>query len=1250
MKPKQHQSIVEFYSSLNKSWVSSAIDEEIDNLPLNRTKRRDLKKSKNIVKKLIPIIYVDSSRKNFAENIYSHYKDKNPLDGIIDYDKIINSFNAENADMYTAYMLHICFSVEGYYENFFKKFILSEQFMNTIHNRWSKQKKEISADAELNDKSAEQIKIIEENNTNIPENTKTQEENLNKTEDFSDDISQSENINNTDIIPKNDTSPFDDLTDLEQIEFSDDCFVHTGGTEVQTKNDIKDSVEISIENNIEKNSENIDVSENQLSADVKSDTALEAEISNIENKDNTLPESVSHDITSDENTEPLIVKKTEETSYTEENKKSEESAEKSIPETDSENFVTETAELDLNQINETPDINAEDTVTAPVKNAINEVTVLNTEENSISSASDDKESITTAKTEVKSEIIIPKPKKPRYLGFISMMNTFYNFYPQYLLKDNTAYMVDNPEYEFPEKRNVNLFYVKNSAANDFLQKNYDANSAIVIEFDRKEMEPNYKPGTREVNQTNYKLDTERLVQNGLIKQAYEYNAYRVVTPKHSVNFYGSISVKEYCRNGEKVFMRYKDKYYGPCTAERLGNLTLINFDIKNSSHMIKYYSDNERHKKFDLLSLELNDYYRYIYIFSGSKPNSEDVITDEILLDEFRCLIKRTHNKTKIDLTDVNNLASDNNNSPFLRKCPEEIRKARFERLSTILKKRIQFESDSSDILIDWVRHDFDSLKPIFDAAISPTAENVIYYTLREQNDRLADEVKTLRDENEELTKLQAEQNSGILFERELERRIRRKTDELDALTNRYENLKHIADINDEIIEKEDLIKQYRKKAAAENERLLGIREQIGNLSSDVTNAINKARDAASIAFEPIIANKLLKSAAEWENDNYENKLAQTVSTINSIKPDVMSSNELIEYICRSVQGYRRHYSDNSILNIVICMTQGFLTVFSGEPGIGKTSICNIMAKVLGLTQFSRQLSSKRDCIAIDRYIPVAVEKGWTSKRDFIGYYNPLTKKFDAANNDIYQGFRILDKEIVDNIDISKYPFVMLLDEANLSQMEYYWADFMNMADSDSRSVMKLNLGAGITVKIPKTFRFVATINNDQTSEVMSPRLLDRAWMISLPEVEFDEYDDFSERNSPSKIISWDNLNNTFGETAGIGRHTENEEILKKFYTCFEKYGVHVSFRTKKAINSYVKTAQAVFLDEGKRSKNLIAIDYAITQRLLPKLNTYTNKKLLHEIDTLCKSSKDIKQLDMTAKYVAGMLKNAEYNDIAMFS
>ena len=33
-----------------------------------------------------------------------------------------------------------------------------------------------------------------------------------------------------------------------------------------------------------------------------------------------------------------------------------------------------------------------------------------------------------------------------------------------------------------------------------------------------------------------------------------------------------------------------------------------------------------------------------------------------------------------------------------------------------------------------------------------------------------------------------------------------------------------------------------------------------------------------------------------------------------------------------------------------------------------------------------------------NRYVPVSVEKGWTSKRDLIGYYNPLTRRFESQD------------------------------------------------------------------------------------------------------------------------------------------------------------------------------------------------------------------------------------------------------------
>ena len=91
---------------------------------------------------------------------------------------------------------------------------------------------------------------------------------------------------------------------------------------------------------------------------------------------------------------------------------------------------------------------------------------------------------------------------------------------------------------------------------------------------------------------------------------------------------------------------------------------------------------------------------------------------------------------------------------------------------------------------------------------------------------------------------------------------------------------------------------------------------------------------------------------------------------------------------------------------------------------------------------------------------------------------------------------RILNQEG----DSSKYPFIILLDEANLSPVEYYWADFMNACDSDS-ATKYLELGKGFELKVPQTLRFVATINNDHTTEILSPRLLDRAFIISLPSV-----------------------------------------------------------------------------------------------------------------------------------------------------
>ena len=109
----------------------------------------------------------------------------------------------------------------------------------------------------------------------------------------------------------------------------------------------------------------------------------------------------------------------------------------------------------------------------------------------------------------------------------------------------------------------------------------------------------------------------------------------------------------------------------------------------------------------------------------------------------------------------------------------------------------------------------------------------------------------------------------------------------------------------------------------------------------------------------------------------------------NGLPASGTSSRKALDYLVTAIQKERPQYSRNLILNLLICTHQGFLTVFSGAPGSGKTSFCNLLGKVLGLTQFDRKTGPQDIMSTANRYVPVSVERGWTSKRDLIGVLQP---------------------------------------------------------------------------------------------------------------------------------------------------------------------------------------------------------------------------------------------------------------------
>ena len=448
----------------------------------------------------------------------------------------------------------------------------------------------------------------------------------------------------------------------------------------------------------------------------------------------------------------------------------------------------------------------------------------------------------------------------------------------------------------------------------------------------------------------------------------------------------------------------------------------------------------------------------------------------------------------------------------------------------------------------------------------------------------------------------------------------RRKKAEVDFLADEKSNNKTIAGLTDKI----NKLKEQKKD----------IDGTIDELTKNGQKAIIEAYN--NVAFNDIFSDMIVNCA-----NNYAKSMTHG-NTLKSPGTDIARKFSSAEECIKSIQEELKRYDHNEIANILICLSQGFLTVFAGKPGTGKTSFCERFAKVCGL-------DTSADNSKHTRFIELSVEKGWASKRDFIGYYNPINKSFDQTNGLVYPALKLLSQE--QRNGISDYPFFIMLDEANLSPMEYYWSEFINVCDFDNNR--KIDLGDSESCFIPNTLRFIATINYDSTTENLSPRLLDRAWVIDLDnEIDYDElYDDNIE--NASRMLSFAVMNEYFGANLSFDKQMDSQiskvvtsetmAKLDKIYDICKPY-LSISPRVRKSILKYCYIANEKKLFD---SNNInIALDYAISQRVLPLINGYgtgDNRYKTEFLDKLMETCNSY-SLDKCCKILRQIISNGNNN------
>lgn len=449
---------------------------------------------------------------------------------------------------------------------------------------------------------------------------------------------------------------------------------------------------------------------------------------------------------------------------------------------------------------------------------------------------------------------------------------------------------------------------------------------------------------------------------------------------------------------------------------------------------------------------------------------------------------------------------------------------------------------------------------------------------------------KTLEEITQEYQDLEANIEKLATTKQEKESEIESLNEKIQELKN--SNKSKILELHELEIEKKNLEKQlskYEDKNKAEYKELLN-------------NSIERLKEAYS---RKKFDDFTLKAIDEimGTNEKEKNKINEKKITNYPIIKKEINEKEFIDFLYEFINSTaKRKISRNEVINIILCLSQGFLTIFAGEPGTGKTSLCNILGKALGL--FKEENS---------RYLEVSIEKGWISKRDFIGYYNPLSQKFDSMNKIVFDGFELLDKEKKDRNE--NYPFIITLDEANLSPMEYYWADFMNNCDLENE-FRSINMGENYIYALPKNLRFLATINYDHTTEVLSPRLIDRAWIILL-EISSIDINNLININIPAEeaMIKYELLEK-FINGDNLELDKTSIEILTKVISCMREAGVSISPRVLKMIKNYCVIGNKYF---DTSENKYIALDYAISQKLLPLLEGYGSEyeKFLNKLKNI---------------------------------
>ncbi len=414
-----------------------------------------------------------------------------------------------------------------------------------------------------------------------------------------------------------------------------------------------------------------------------------------------------------------------------------------------------------------------------------------------------------------------------------------------------------------------------------------------------------------------------------------------------------------------------------------------------------------------------------------------------------------------------------------------------------------------------------------------------------------------------------------------IRRIIRKKT----ANVSKDELLEEIANLNEQVI-----------KLMKEKEELMAMKVSQLGINPDAPEEELPEEDIENGVRFPRL------TMIDTQLANFVPKVYENAYTLDSLIDD---------FRCFAASKLHLYYDPVILRPFFAGLACGKLIILQGISGTGKTSLAYAWGKFV----------KKDSCVS-------SVEPSWRDKSDFLGYFNEFSKKFNEtkALGEIYEtGF---DDDV----------HTIILDEMNLARVEYYFADLLSILEMPDTNEWLVDIVPSAwpndpkklvngKLKLPPNLWYIGTINNDESTFMVTDKVYDRAMPIDIN----IKVDPFKCREQDAIDINASYLESLFKEA--VEKHPVSakglEQVKEMDDYIINHFRIAFGNRIMKQLNTFVP----VYVACG--GKEVEAIDYFIAKKILRKFDQLSVTFIRDEIDPFINY--------LNKKYGKGTMKECIY-------